>query len=235
MKTAIVDFLRTQLGTKPAILGLSGGIDSAVVAYLLAETIPIERIYTYHLPSDTNDPSDATDSQQVASALGLHYEAISIDLILASYTALSPDLSHLTLGNLKARIRMSFLYSQANQRGGMVVGTGNKTELQLGYFTKYGDGGVDLLPIAHLYKTQVWELAKELGIAAALITKAPSAGLWAGQTDEAELGVTYVVADQILQAIAAGASLDQFEPTAVNRVKQLMQAGLHKQSLPPHL
>ena len=235
MKQQIIEFLKAQLGERPAILGLSGGVDSAVVAALLAEAITPERVYTYHLPSHTNTLVDLKDAKELARTLQVHFETIPIDGILSAYAVMNPDLSQLALGNLKARIRMSLLYTRANLQNGLVVGTGNKTELQLGYFTKYGDGGVDILPIAHLFKTEIWELAKELNLPETFISKAPSAGLWEGQTDEAELGVTYAVADQILQAIEQEQPLTTFNADAVQRVQYLMQLGKHKQALPPHL
>lgn len=231
----IVTFLKAQLGTKPAVLGLSGGIDSAVVAALLVQAIPFNHVYGLYLPSETNTPADLVDASQLAAQLGIQFEIVPIDPLLQAYQTVSPALSLRALGNLKARVRMALLYTRANTVDGLVVGTGNKTELQLGYFTKYGDGGVDLLPIAHLYKTQILELAKQLHIPDRIITKPPTAGLWAGQTDEAELGVTYLLADQILLAIEQNHSLQSFDPVAVARVRDLMQAGQHKQQTPPHL
>ncbi len=235
MMDEIIDFLRSYLVDKPAVIGLSGGVDSAVVATLLARAISPDRIYSYHLPSSTNAFEDLIDAKHLAENLGIHFETVPLEGILSAYLTLGPTLTPLALGNLKARVRMSILYTRANLLGGLVIGTGNKTELQLGYFTKYGDGGVDLLPIAHLYKTQVWQLAKELALPAQFVTKAPSAGLWAGQTDEAELGVTYALADQILQAQENQQSLSNFEQSTVQRIQQLQQAGAHKLALPPHL
>jgi NAD+ synthase len=116
----------------------------------------------------------------------------------------SGSADRLTRGNLKARTRMSLLYFHANQMNRMVIGTGNKTEILLGYYTKYGDGGVDLEPIGGLYKTEVWELSRRLGIPESLIAKKPSAGLWAGQTDEADLGISYVKVDEVLRMIEDG-------------------------------
>lgn len=228
MKQAIIDFLKSQLQDKPAILGLSGGVDSAVVAALLVQAVPPSQVYSYYLPSESNAPSDLHDSKQLAKQLGIHYETIPIDPLVAAYQAQLGTLSQMGLGNLKARIRMTILYAQANQLGGLVVGTGNKTELQLGYFTKYGDGGVDLLPIAHLYKTEVWALAKTLDIPQSIISKPPTAGLWPGQTDEQELGISYAVADQILQAIEQQQALDQFDAALVQLVQHRRQQAQHK-------
>lgn len=233
MKQPIISFLQTQLQDKTAVLGLSGGVDSAVVAYLLAAAIGSARIHGYYLPSSTNPATDADDVAMMAAHLGLQYETIPIDPIVATYEVRLGKLSQITLGNLKARVRMSLLYAKANAGGGVVVGTGNKTELALGYFTKYGDGGVDLLPLAGLYKTEVWELARALGVPEQIINKPPTAGLWAGQTDEAELGMTYALADQILQAIAQDQSLGTFDPAAVTNVQRRMALATHKLRLPP--
>lgn len=233
MKQPLIDWLRRTVGDRSAVIGLSGGVDSAVVAYLLAEAVGAERIHGCFLPSSTNLPSDAADVATIAQHLGVNYETVPIDPIVATYTAHVGELDQLAAGNLKARIRMTILYARANQRASVVVGTGNKTELLLGYFTKYGDGGVDLLPLAGLYKTEVWELARALGVPEQIVTKPPTAGLWAGQTDEAELGMTYTLADQILQAIAQGQSLAAFDQATVQNVQRRMAMAIHKLQLPP--
>ncbi|MBI4407010.1 MAG: NAD+ synthase [Candidatus Kerfeldbacteria bacterium] len=235
MKQPIISFLQTQLQGKTAVLGLSGGVDSAVVAYLLVEAIGADRVRGYYLPSSTNAATDADDVATIAAQLGIQYEAIPIDPIVAAYEIHLGHLSQIALGNLKARVRMSLLYTKANAGGGVVVGTGNKTELMLGYFTKYGDGGVDLLPIAHLYKTEVWQLATELGVPEQIITKPPTAGLWSGQTDEAELGISYANADAILQAIESGKPLSGFPMADVNNIQTRIKTAQHKLVLPPHL
>ncbi len=233
MKQPLIDFLKRSLGGRTAIIGLSGGVDSTVVAYLLAEAIGADRVHGCFLPSSTNAASDATDVATVSEQLGIVYETISIDPILATYTIQLGNLDQVAEGNIKARIRMTILYARANQRSGVVVGTGNQTELLLGYFTKYGDGGVDLLPLGKLSKTAVWALARELGVPEQIITKPPTAGLWAGQTDEAELGMTYALADQILQAIDQGQSLVAFDQTAVQNIQRRIDLAKHKLQLPP--
>ncbi|EKD75918.1 MAG: NAD synthetase [uncultured bacterium] len=230
----IVDFLKTRLSAKPAVVGISGGVDSAVVAYLLAQIMPAKQLHGFFLPSATNIASDQADAELVAQVLGITLNTISIDPLVTAYQAASGDFSDgLPLMNLKARIRMTLLYGRANLVGGLVIGTGNKTELMTGYFTKYGDGGVDMLPLGGLYKTAVWELARELQVPERIITKIPSAGLKLGQTDEAELGMSYLQLDAILRARETGASLEQFKTEHVARVNELVLRAGHKLALPP--
>ena len=229
----IIDFLRTRLAGQPAVIGLSGGVDSAVVAYLVAKVLPADKIHSFFLPSRTNAAADQVDAEFVAQQLGLALTTIPLEPLLAAYQQASSDFADgLPLMNLKARVRMTLLYGRANQCGGMVVGTGNKTELLTGYFTKYGDGGVDLLPIGGLYKTEVWELAEQLGVPKQVITKIPTAGLREGQTDEIELGMTYAQLDAILQARAANQSLDRFPADRVARVAALVSRSGHKLVMP---
>jgi len=128
---------------------------------------------------------------------------------------------------------MSLLYGQANQINGLVMGTGNKTELMIGYFTKYGDGGVDFLPLGDLYKTQVRQLAVELGVEKEIIDRPPSAGLWAGQTDEDEIGMSYEQMDKILQAIENNNRLDEFDQAQINKIQAMMATARHKQDMAP--
>lgn len=230
----ILDFLRTRIAGRPAILGLSGGVDSAVVAYLLAAAVPVKQLHGFFLPSATNNSSDQADAELVAQILGITLTNISIDPLIASYQSANNDFAGgLPLMNLKARIRMTMLYGRANLVSGLVIGTGNKTELMTGYFTKYGDGGVDLLPLGGLYKTTVWELARQLQVPDRIIVKTPSAGLQLGQTDEAELGLSYLQLDAILRAQETGASLEPFKTTHVLRVQELVRQAAHKLVLPP--
>lgn len=225
MKQPLIDWLKTKLDDKPAVLGISGGVDSAVVTALLVAAVGPDRVSGLLLPGDS-------DAEHLAKQLGIQTSQRSIDPIVQAVVA-NQTVSPLSLGNVKARVRMTLLYLHANEVGGLVVGTGNKTELLLGYFTKYGDGGVDLLPLAGLYKTQVWQLAQELAIPEAIINKTPSAGLWAGQTDEAELGITYALADVILMAIEQQKPLQQFDPSLVKLVQTKMNQAQHKLALPP--
>lgn len=234
MKDSILSFLKTYLQDKPAVIGLSGGIDSSVAAFLLTEAIGADKVYGISMPSDTNENIDQTHAEQVAKHLGIRFQVIPIEPIIKAYHDNTSFFKNsLAAANVKARIRMTLLYGQANVIDGLVVGTGNKSELAVGYFTKYGDGGVDLLPLGSLYKFQVKLLATELGVPTDIITKAPTAGLFTGQTDEAELGMSYEVLDAILQAIENKASLEGFAPEAVQRVRALVAKAAHKLVLPP--
>ncbi|PIT86723.1 MAG: NAD(+) synthase, partial [Candidatus Magasanikbacteria bacterium CG10_big_fil_rev_8_21_14_0_10_43_6] len=159
---------------------------------------------------------------------------IPIDPIVSTFTGAAPFFDMpLAVGNMKARVRMTLLYAKANQIGGLVLGTGNKTELLLGYFTKYGDAGVDVLPIASLYKHEVRALAKEMGVPQSILDAAPTAGLWAGQTDEQELGMTYHDADAILHALEKDAPLEEFDEETIAQVEARMHNSEHKRYLPP--
>lgn len=229
MVNHIITFLKKFLVDKPAVLGLSGGIDSTVVAHLLAQAIPVNRIHGLIMPTRNNDPRDLEDAQRVADKLSIKTTIIELDSIIEVYQSQSNDFQHqLAKMNLASRSRMILLYGRANAVGGLVVGTGNRSELLTGYFSKYGDGGVDLLPIGHLYKTQVWELAKQLGVFPDIIAKVPTAGLMQGQTDEQDLGMSYQELDVILHAITKKESLSQFNETKVWRVQNLMTTAQHK-------
>lgn len=211
-------------GSNGIVLGLSGGIDSALVAYLSADTIGSENILAIHMKTGNTPVDDTEDARIVANALRIEYYEIAIDDIANSIETLDigycnndngnkdygnnrgnkdnvNNIKRLASGNLKARIRMSILYYHANLRNYVVAGTGNRSELLIGYFTKYGDGGCDMLPIGDLYKTEVREIAECLNIPKQIITKAPRAGLWENQSDEKEIGMTYDVLDRLLHTI----------------------------------
>lgn len=233
-KSQIINFIKTQAGDKPVILGLSGGIDSALTAYLAVKALGNKKVHCLIMPSDTNTEQDLKLAKLITKNLNLQYSVFSLDPILNSYQKiLKSKPSKTTLGNLKARIRMSLLYAKANELNGLVLGTGNKSEISIGYFTKYGDGGADLLPIADLYKTKVRELAKYLNISQEIIDRPPTAGLWTGQTDEADIGVAYEVLDQILEAIGKKKSLKKFVKKDVIRIKMMTRDSAHKRTSPP--
>ena len=200
MKNKIVSWIKLQVkhsGAKGIVLGLSGGIDSAVVAALCKEAVGKNKLLVLFLPCHSN-PQDLKDARLVAKELGLKSQLIDLSGVYDCFLKTLPGANALAKSNLKPRLRMSALYYFANKLNYLVCGTGNKSELLVGYFTKYGDGGVDILPIADLFKRQVRTLARELKIPEAVIVKPPTAGLWAGQTDEGEMGITYDELDCIL-------------------------------------
>jgi NAD+ synthase len=178
--------------------------------------------------------ANACSVQPVVLDLTPAYDALVDVLSSASPAEQSedePDTSRLALANIKPRLRMTTLYYLANRYNGLVVGTGNKTELAIGYFTKYGDGGVDLLPLAELDKTAVWQLARALGVPSPIVAKAPSAGLWPGQTDEAEIGITYSEIDNALRAREAGQD-GTLDARVAQRLEQLITSSEHKRRMP---
>ncbi|MBO6123264.1 MAG: NAD+ synthase [Methanobrevibacter sp.] len=201
-KNDIVNFIQSKVdesNTDGIVLGLSGGIDSTLAAYLAFEALGKDKLYGIVLPSNTTPAEDTVHGIEVAQKLGIDYKEIPIDSILDEYLSLTGlEESRLAVGNLKARIRMSIIYYYANANNYLVSGTGNRSEILIGYFTKHGDGACDIEPIGDLYKTDVYKLAKYLNIPSEVISKPPRAGLWNNQTDEEEIGMSYDLLDQIL-------------------------------------
>lgn len=197
----IINWLKAQLretSTQGFILGLSGGLDSSVCAALIKKAT--DNCLGLILPIESN-VEDLDDAAEVAAQFHMKTEYVDLTPIYHSLTRLLPDKNRLALGNIKARLRMVVLYYYANLRSYLVCGTGNKTEITLGYFTKYGDGASDVLPIGDMSKGEVKELARKLDVPQRIINKVPSAGLWAGQTDEGEIGFTYEEIDVALEKI----------------------------------
>jgi NAD+ synthase len=197
----LVLFLRdavTKVGFERAILNLSGGIDSALVAYLVAEAVGPDNVVALRLPYQSSSQDSLDDAQSVIDDLGLRSDTIEITPMVDPLLARFPDASTLRKGNIMARMRMVVLYDQSVAFRALPIGTSNKTETLLGYTTIYGDNAAGVQPIADLYKAQVRQLARALGVPKNIIDKPPSADLWAGQTDEGELGFTYDLADQVL-------------------------------------
>jgi len=193
LKTKIVHWIREkvrQSGRKGIVLGMSGGIDSAVVGALAAEAVSKKNLRCLILPCESSN-EDIEDAKMFVKKFGLNSKIIDLTFTYKMLLKSLPAGSKLAKANLKPRLRMMTLYYFANNLNYIVAGTGNKSELSIGYFTKYGDGGVDILPIGDMYKSQVRELAKFLKIPEKIIKKPPTAGLWAGQTDEGEIGMTY--------------------------------------------
>ena len=212
-----------------AVFGLSGGIDSAVVAALALKAFPHHTLGVV-MPCHS-DPRDAADGALVAHHFGVPSATVDLgpvyDLLLEQLAGSSSDLpqSRPATANLKPRLRMTTLYAYANQLSYRVLGTGNRSEIAVGYFTKYGDGGADLLPLGSLVKSEVRDLARSLGVPARIVTKPPSAGLWADQTDEAEMGLTYEELDAYLLTGAAS-------PAVKAKIDAMHAASEHKRALP---
>jgi NAD+ synthetase len=237
----LVAFLRDELcvrrGIARAVVGLSGGVDSAVTTYLCARAIGPENVYAFRLPYATSSPSSLADAQLVVDALGIHTRTIEITAAVDGYLQYEPDADARRRGNVMARTRMLVLFDQSAKLGALPIGTGNKTERLLGYFTWHADDTPPVNPLGDLFKSQVWELARYLGVPKALIEKAPSADLVADQTDEADLGISYARADAILAQLLLGyadaAIVERgFEPGDVALVRRRVDATHWKRHLP---
>jgi len=214
------------------VFGLSGGVDSAVTGAMAVEAVGSKSVLAAILPCHSA-PIDARLGQAVADAFDMPTVTVNLDDAFNELVENLPPTEHeLAAANIKPRLRMIALYYLAQTNGYLVLGSGNRTERMVGYFTKHGDGGADLLPLGDLYKTEVWDLARELGVPHEVIERAPSAGLWSGQTDEEELGITYPRLDRVLHAIATGDAAD-VDPEALARVKRMIRHSAHKRALPP--
>lgn len=241
-RLVIGQFIRGQLrqaGFERAVLGLSGGIDSALVAYLTAEAIGAERLLCVLMPYRTSSPASRDDAEEVVKRLGAASEVVDISPMVDAFFALDPDASPLRRGNYMARQRMAALYDRSVTWGGLVVGTGNKTESLIGYTTLFGDNACAFNPIGDLYKSQVRQIAAAMGVPDQIITKAPSADLWPGQTDEAEAGFTYPVLDRLLfWRVDKRRSIDEmvqlgFDQALVERVDRMIATSEFKRQVPP--
>ena len=203
-KEEIIKFIKDKVSEANAnglVVGLSGGIDSTLTAYLATEAVGKQNVFGIIMPSTTTPTEDKIHGTDIAKILGIDYKEIAIDSILnefLSVTSYKTENEQLAIGNLKARIRMSIIYYYANSKNYLVSGTGNKSEILIGYFTKHGDGACDIEPIGDLYKTDVFELAKSMNVPDEIINKPPRAGLWTNQTDEDEIGMSYENLDKIL-------------------------------------
>ena len=197
----LVEFLRESFkktGFSKAVLGLSGGIDSALVAYLLRDALGKENVLAIMMPYKSSNPDSLNHAKLVVEDLKINSKTIEITDMIDAYFKNEKEATSLRMGNKMARERMSILFDYSSKENALVVGTSNKTEIYLGYSTQFGDSACALNPIGDLYKTNIWDLSRYLKIPNELIEKKPSADLWEGQTDEQEMGLTYKEADQIL-------------------------------------
>ncbi|WEL16461.1 NH3-dependent NAD synthetase [Halorhabdus sp. SVX81] len=241
----ITDFIADQLdaaGVDRAVLGLSGGVDSSLVAHLAVEAIGAENLHGLVMPSSVNDEATMSDAERVAMDLGIEYDVIEINPIVDTFLDAYPEAEgeKMAVGNVRVRARAVLNYLVANTENALVLGTGNRTESLTGYFTKYGDGAVDCHPIANLYKQQVRQLARHVGVPEEIAERTPTAGMWVDQTDEAELGVEYDTLDSILAlaiegevGVSATARIIGVDEEIVERVRTLYEQSGHKRSVPP--
>jgi NAD+ synthase len=241
-RRVIGQFIRGQLrqaGFERAVLGLSGGIDSALVAYLTAEAIGADKLLCVLMPYRTSSPASRADAEEVVQRLGTASELVDISPMVDAFFANEPEAAAVRRGNFMARQRMAVLYDRSASWGGLVVGTGNKTESLIGYTTLFGDSACAFNPIGDLYKSQVRQIAAAMGVPDGIITKAPSADLWPGQTDETEADFSYPVLDRLLfWRIDKRRSIDEmvqlgFDRALVERVDRMVATSEFKRQVPP--
>jgi NAD+ synthase len=230
LSESLVEWLRSEVraaGCRGAVFGLSGGIDSATVAVLVRRAFRDEHLAVI-MPVNS-DPRDRDDALLAVEKFKLKHREVDLGAVFSAFTSTLGESAaggqDLAVNNIKPRLRMATLYFFAARNKYLVIGTGNRTELTLGYFTKYGDGGVDLLPLGHLVKHEVRELATHLGVPSSIIEKPPSAGMWEGQTDEDEIGFSY---DDLDRYLVGGEGSDAL----AKRVEDLRHKNAHKLRIP---
>lgn len=237
----LVEFLRNyahKSGVKNLLLGVSGGLDSAVVATLCAKALPFNS-HALLMPSDSSNPMNLNHAIKLCKKLKINFKILNIQNVIDAYAGtIGENLSPVRLGNLCARARMSLLYDYSASIGALVIGTSNKSELMLGYGTIFGDTACAINPIGELYKTEIFEFAKFLKIDEEIINKAPSADLWQGQSDEAEIGYSYEKIDKILKALENFERdkderiLNALDKTALNEISKRVKTNEFKRRMP---
>lgn len=241
VRKLLVDFIADETrsaGLERGVVGLSGGVDSAVSCSLAVEALGKKNVLAVKMPYRTSSPESLSDAELVVKQLGVRSETVDITPIVDALLRDEAGVGKIRKGNIMARVRMIVLYDRSAAERGLVIGTGNKTEILLGYTTHYGDDACGINPIGDLYKSQVWELAKELGVPEKIIKKLPTADLWEGQTDEGELGVSYREVDRLLFHIVDERRSDKemlalgFDRGLVEKVKTLMQRNQFKRRPP---
>ncbi len=241
VRKILVEFLRdetTKAGFNRCVIGLSGGVDSAVVAFLAAEALGPSNVKAVLLPYRTSSPQSREHALEAAGAAGIGTETVDITPMVDGYMACVPDMERVRAGNVMARARMVVLYDLSARDRALVFGTSNKTELLLGYGTLHGDLASAINPIGDLFKTQVWELARTIGVPGVIVEKKPSADLWEGQTDEGDFGFSYREVDRLLfhmvdqrrsEAELAGMG---FEPAFIGRIASMIRQSQFKRRPP---
>ena len=235
MTDEVTRFIRDVVedaGAHGVVIGLSGGVDSSLVAALCIRSLGHTRVRGILLPTTFTPPQDVADAMELAQGLGIRTHTVNVHPLYDAFThTLNRNPMDATerplFANVLARIRMTLLYYYANRERYLVAGTGDRSEELIGYFTKYGDGGVDILPLGGLLKGEVRKIAEEIGIPREVIERPPSAGLWHGQTDEGEIGITYEELDRTILAIESG-NVKGLDGKVVQKVKRMREASAHK-------
>jgi len=242
----VVEWIRSfvkRAGAEGVVLGLSGGVDSAVVAALAAKALGSRKVFCLGMPCDS-DPSDLVDAKKVSKHLDVQFEVVDLNQLYTDFLKArefstdKDECSSLACANLKARLRMATVYLEANDLNYLVIGTGNRSELLCGYVTKFGDGACDFEPLGNFYKTEVVEMARELGLPKKICNRTPSPGLQAGVTDESELGMPYSKLDPILRFIMSGVRYGDlgdsigFSKDDYKRVAKMVRDSSHKRRMP---
>lgn len=225
-----------QSGINNLVIGLSGGIDSSLSAALALAAVGREHLFAVNLPHRLSNSDSAADAALMASHLGIPLQSIDISQPTDTYFSnYAPDADKMRRGNWMARIRMNVLYDLSAKHRALVVGTSNRTELYVGYCTQYGDSACAFEPIGHLYKTEVWAMAKALDIPEKIISKIPTADLWEGQSDESELGISYPVLDSILRHLTEPGchACPDVDSLLIDKVKKLIARSEFKRHMPP--
>ncbi|XGI83077.1 NAD+ synthase [Halorutilales archaeon Cl-col2-1] len=241
----VTDFVTRKVdeaGADGVVVGLSGGIDSTASAAVAVEALGSEKVVGMVMPGEPSEEHNVKDAHSIADSLGIEKKEIQIEPVVDEFVdSVEYEPKKEAVGNVRARSRMVFEYLEANQRNLLVLGTGNRTELLIGYFTKYGDGAVDILPLGGLYKSEVRDVARHLGIDEQFVEKTPTAGLWEGQTDESELGATYDTIDDVLRCLvdrglSVGETADEVDVDVetVERFEKMYETSVHKRSPPPY-